>query len=381
MINQSAGSSETDGQKSLGIAKFSEIFEEKASWDNFEPTRKYQQKLVFPGREFLGEDWFEQGVKVDVLGGRTVNTMLSLGCGFGRVERRIMQNKIAHRCLGVDISGVAVDAANKTAREQGISGLTYEYADLDKKSLTADSYDLIWASGSLHHFYELRKITQQCYHALKPGGVFVAREIVGPDHQQLDCRSLEIINSAIHIIPWKYRRTFEVNHLPRWAKSVPIRRNVYALMRAVCLSPMHFREDILKGGRDRNALVKLYAQLCPSRLEYQNKSKFNFGKVFDNDPNYYRYIDPTEGVHSSEIIQTTKDVFNETEVRHYNGTVLSNVFSQLNDAFFEDYEKSEHLAKSTIDGLICLDEAAAASREVPPSYAAIFAKKSNATTV
>lgn len=361
--------------KDLGIDQFNRApMEEERSWDNFPRTVSYQCDCIFPGSVPDGEDWFEKQVHQHLLAGKKARKLLSLGCGYGRVERRLMRLGIAEECLGVDIADMAIRSAQADAEKAGLSGLSYAVADLDNIDLPKSTYDVVWVNGALHHLDRLERIVRLSHSCLIGGGVFVAREVVGPDHQQLSPRALEVVNSVLHLIPQRYRRVSEINRLPQWALSRPGRRNLYALWRLLTLRPMHFREDVQRAARGNKALA-VYAALCPTRKKVESGSTFRFGKLYDNDRNYFEFIDPTEGVHSSEILPTIQRVFGDADVRYYNGALISCVFGTLNEVYFDDYNAKRGSACEVMEALIYLDRAMTLSGEIPASYAAIFATK------
>jgi SAM-dependent methyltransferase len=321
-----------------------------------------------------GDDWFEKQVKQHLFADKKARKILSLGCGFGHVERRLMRLGIAEECLGVDIADMAIRSAQADAEKEGLHGLSFVVADLDNIDLSKSTYDVVWAHGCLHHFDKLERIISLSHSCLVRGGMFVAREVVGPDHQQSSSRTLEIINSALHLIPQRYRTVSEINRLPQWALSMPRRRNLYALWRLLTLRPMHFREDVQRAARGNMALT-VYAALCPSRAKVESDSIFRFGKLYDNDYNYFKFIDPTEGIHSSEIIPAIQRVFGNADIRYFNGTLITYVFGMLNQRYFDDYDAKRGSAYDVMETLIYLDRAMTLSGEIPPSYAAIFATK------
>lgn len=130
---------------------------------------------------------------------------LSLGCGYGFLERLLVQKGICQRVDGVDVAQGAVDAATRRAREEGIDGLQYWVEDLNNVQFPENKYDVVYAHASLHHVFQLEALYEQIRKTLKPNGVFVSYEYTGPSQMQFPRQHLELADKLIQIIPEKYR--------------------------------------------------------------------------------------------------------------------------------------------------------------------------------
>jgi len=152
-----------------------------------------------------GEDWISHA-------GRLLDefpkprTALSVGCGFGIIERIIRQRDICQEIDGVDLAQGAIEAARKSAEDEGLTGLNYWTADLNAIELPVEKYDVVWAHASLHHTYDLERLFAQIRQSLKPNGLFVVYEYVGPARMQFPKAYLELADRILKMIPERYRR-------------------------------------------------------------------------------------------------------------------------------------------------------------------------------
>ena len=126
---------------------------------------------------------------------------LSLGCGFGIIERVLRRSDFCQIIHGVDVAGNAVESARKTAQSEGLDGLTYEVADLNTVQLPAKTYDIVYAHAALHHIFQLEHVLDQIRKTLKPGGLLVAYEYIGPSQMQFSRRDVELADTFLKLIP------------------------------------------------------------------------------------------------------------------------------------------------------------------------------------
>jgi SAM-dependent methyltransferase len=110
---------------------------------------------------------------------------LSAGCGDGALERDILAKNICGTVDGIDFSPEALGRAELLAEEQGHSGrVRYRLANLDALALPAETYDIVFFHGSLHHVREVEKALATVERALKPGGLVFLDEYMGPSRSE-----------------------------------------------------------------------------------------------------------------------------------------------------------------------------------------------------
>src|SRR5438309_5670569 len=97
---------------------------------------------------------------------------LDLGCGTADRSLDVFKAGATRHVEGVDISAERLAEASNRLREKGIPG-TFHEQDVNSIQLPANTYDLIFAYHSFHHFVELEHIMEQVHQALTPGGLFI----------------------------------------------------------------------------------------------------------------------------------------------------------------------------------------------------------------
>jgi 2-polyprenyl-3-methyl-5-hydroxy-6-metoxy-1,4-benzoquinol methylase len=131
---------------------------------------------------------------------------LSVGCGFGVIERTLRRHDFCQLIHGVDVAENAIETARKSAQAEGLDGLTYEVADLNTVKFPAETYDVVYAHASLHHIFYLEHVLDQIKQTLKPGGLFIVYEYIGPSQMQFPRRDLELADVFLRAIPERYRK-------------------------------------------------------------------------------------------------------------------------------------------------------------------------------
>lgn len=141
---------------------------------------------------------------------------LSLGCGGGHLERALLDLGATRRMHGLDASPGSIELARSLATQAGVADrIDYRVTDLDRVELPAGAYDFVVAKMALHHFSRLEHVYEQVARALRPGGVFLVNEFVGPDRHQWTDRQLRLANDWLDGLPKVIRRRVPVPAIRR----------------------------------------------------------------------------------------------------------------------------------------------------------------------
>lgn len=251
-------------------------------WGDPESEAPQSQWVRVPGveqnmnRRATGDpaiDWINHSASLLTRFAKPVKA-LSLGCGFGIIERRLRRNDFCQCIHGVDVAGNAIESARKAAEAEGLNGLTYETADLNAASFPPETYDVVYAHASLHHIFQLEHLLDEIKRTLKPNGLFVVYEYIGPSQMQFPRRDLELADAFLKLIPERYRK---------------------------------FQK---RGGIKKEALR--------ASLDSMNSS------------------DPSEGIRASEIVPLIASRFEVRHFRYVGGTLLLLVFNEIAGNFIDD---------------------------------------------
>ena len=143
---------------------------------------------------------------------RPVDSALSLGCGGGNLERALIDLRAARTVDACDASPDSIRLAKQLAEEKGMAGLIrYDVRDIDRIELPRSKYDFVIAKMALHHFERLEHVFEQVRLSLKPGGVFVFNEFVGPSRFQWTDLQIELMNAILETLPDRNRHSAHNN--------------------------------------------------------------------------------------------------------------------------------------------------------------------------
>jgi ubiquinone/menaquinone biosynthesis C-methylase UbiE len=101
--------------------------------------------------------------------------VLDIGCGTGRLLRKVAQRWPAAHLIGVDPAEGMIAAARPLAAK-----IDFFVASAESLPVPAGSMDLAFSAISLHHWTQQLQGLQQIAGALRPGGVFCLADITMP---------------------------------------------------------------------------------------------------------------------------------------------------------------------------------------------------------
>jgi SAM-dependent methyltransferase len=140
--------------------------------------------------------------------GRSGLTMLSLGCGTGEKELEWAVRSAVEHIRAVDLSPERISSARAQAATQGLSA-KIDFSVSDARKPVPGTFDLILLDGALHHLAPVRRLLAYVRDAIRPGGVLVVNDFVGPSRFQWTDAQLEEVRRFLAVIPENYRRRWQ----------------------------------------------------------------------------------------------------------------------------------------------------------------------------
>ena len=172
------------------------------SWTDSPAVLRHIHRLI-SGDPDVG--WLEYACRKYLLrDGKGVGRALSIGCGGGALERQVRQMGACELVDAIDLAPEAIEGARKQAAREGISGISYAVSNLDELRLPQAIYDVVFASSSVHHVRDLEGLFASVKASLKPDGILIMLEYVGPSQFQFTPRAVRIINDILKILPPAY---------------------------------------------------------------------------------------------------------------------------------------------------------------------------------
>lgn len=256
-------------------------------------------------------DWLEWLKKEFVK--TTLPKGLSLGCGSGFVERRALELNLVSYFDAVDISEEAIKVAKELATRSKLNNrINYLIKNINNIFLPENHYDLILVSHALHHIENLEHVLNEINKSLKPDGILVLNEYVGPSQFQFTEKQLRIMNELLEILPSRYR-----------------------LDLSSC----------------DNKKIKEKIERPP--IEFMNQ------------------VDPSEAIRSAEITPLIKKNFEVITQRDYGGTLLQFLLANIVGNFDEKKEED----RAFLDFLFKIEEILIRENIIKSDFTVIVAKK------
>lgn len=201
-------------------------------------------------------------LKRTVFSGLPSKKVLAVGCGLAFAEQALIEKKIVDHIEAYELSDVAVESARQRLKAAGLEDkLVMHAGDVMTAGLKDNSFDAVYVSAAIHHFFNLEEMMDLFHRVLKVGGMLVYDEYVGPDHHMYDDNVMSILDRINDCLDSRYRK------------------------------------DELRGGEPRSSVPR-------ATLEW----------MMD--------MDPSEGVHASMILPLTYQKFEVVHRFDYGGTLM-----------------------------------------------------------
>jgi len=137
---------------------------------------------------------------------------LSFNCGNGWVERDFIDKNIVEKIIAFDISNDLLRIANKEKQNREIE---YFQADVNQIDFPANQFDLIINVAALHHIQYIDRFMRILCKSLKPDGLFVNFDYIGPHRNQYPLSQWQLIKKINQSLPANARRSPLIYpHLP-----------------------------------------------------------------------------------------------------------------------------------------------------------------------
>jgi SAM-dependent methyltransferase len=165
--------------------------------------------------------------------------MLALGSGMAFVEQWFVEGGHVEHVLAFEQSAVAVEAAKQRIAKAGLAArIELRADDVMHAGLDPGQYDVVMVQASLHHFFNIEEMFALMHSVLKPGGLLVYDEYVGPDHHMYEPEVMALMDEVNACLAPAYR--FDVlrqetrEQIPRgtleWMKNMDPSEGVHASM-------------------------------------------------------------------------------------------------------------------------------------------------------
>lgn len=132
-------------------------------------------------------------------------TALSVGFGTGQKEIRWARTGRFSRLDAFDLTDELVDEASRNARAAAVD-VNFFRADIFSLPITPGAYDMVIFEDALHHLTPLDCALEHVKALLRPGGLVVVNDFVGPSRFQWTKQQLAAADGILAGLPEKFRQ-------------------------------------------------------------------------------------------------------------------------------------------------------------------------------
>lgn len=107
---------------------------------------------------------------------RPDSTVLEIGCGTGSLALEL--SRYAGHIHALDVSAEMIRIATQKKDAQGITNVTFQQGTLDGPlPFERERFDVVWAYSILHLVPDRRRVLENLFDLLRPGGSFIASNV------------------------------------------------------------------------------------------------------------------------------------------------------------------------------------------------------------
>lgn len=159
------------------------------------------------------------------LAGRQHLRAVSIGCGAANAELIIASmgkaSNVFERITCFDPSQASLEVARSKVRTAALENLfEFKTGAIEDLNFSPQSFDVAFAFSSLHHLKDVPAKIDKVRSWLKPAGVLIAHEYVGPSRQQYDRVKVDLIKSLFAALPDRFRLDWKTGQ-PRTKVPIP----------------------------------------------------------------------------------------------------------------------------------------------------------------
>ena len=144
--------------------------------------------------------------------------ILDIGTGPGYIPIEIARMNPGIEIVGIDISPTMVELARKNAEKAGVENVRFEVMSAYELKFPEENFDMVISFGALHHFTDPRRVFDEAYWVLKPGGEAwiydIVRDAPGKDLKEF------LRRSELSKFPWLLAFRFHGLKRDEWLKEV-----------------------------------------------------------------------------------------------------------------------------------------------------------------
>jgi len=126
------------------------------------------------------------------LAGDRVARGVSVGCGEGAKERRLIHAGLVDKFDLFELSPMRAEKAARAAESEGVEAQVEVFLEDAFARPVAPVYELVYWDHALHHMFDVQQALDWSVRVLVPGGLLVVNDYVGPVRLQWTRREVQL---------------------------------------------------------------------------------------------------------------------------------------------------------------------------------------------
>ena len=187
---------------------FDQTAAQAANWWIIPRVRKRWNNLITGSPE----QTYEEMLMSAYFKGRQGLRMLSLGSGAATHEWALAAAPALVHIDCVDLSAEMLHSAAARVQQenpQRARKMAFHVKDIADFDFPDEAYDVVLFHSSLHHFRHVDQLLEATIaRTLRPKGLLIVNEYVGPNRLQYPTHQLQAVEEALHTIPPAYRTRY-----------------------------------------------------------------------------------------------------------------------------------------------------------------------------
>lgn len=152
------------------------------------------------------------------LAGRRNLRAVSIGCGTANAELQMAElgraKGVFSSLFGFDPSEGSLSVARQRADRMQLGNiLQFAQGSIEELQFEEGSFDVAFAFSSLHHLRDVGRQLEHVHRWLRPGGLLIAHEYIGPSRQQYSAQRVALLNALFDALDPKYRLDWHSRHV------------------------------------------------------------------------------------------------------------------------------------------------------------------------
>lgn len=136
---------------------------------------------------------------VEAIGSAAAGTILDVACGPGIVTAALAER--AHEVIAFDLTPEMLRKAAQRCAKAGLSNVKFEQGSATDLPFAENFFDAVVTRLAIHHFTEPRRVFDEMFRVLRPGGILAVADVVSSEDAEESAlqNAIEVLRDPSHV--------------------------------------------------------------------------------------------------------------------------------------------------------------------------------------